>query len=175
VRGVTIFSWKSVWLLSHIDIRFVQYVLELDKSNVLMNCFNSSFYQLNGSLNFVPSSPRLVARCEPVSFSFHFRRRVNFFGTFISHRSTHSLYRPTFIFSHRLFSWSWPSWISRSFVRVIRGSRAAICHAQIQEFAPPERGRPSEKGETHARLFLINAWRTRMPFHSCLAWILYNL
>lgn len=139
---------------------------------VPMNCFNLSFCLLNGSFNFVPSSPRLVARCEPVSFSFQFRRRVNFFGTSIFHRSTHSLYRPAFIFSHRFFSWSWPFWMPRSFVRVIRGSRAAICHAQIQEFAPPERGRPSEKRETRTRLFLINAWRTRMPLHSRLAWIL---
>jgi len=109
-----------------------------------MNGFNLSFCLLNNSLNFVPSSPRLAACCEPVSFSYRFRRRRNFFGTSISHRSTHLLHRPVFIFSHRfLFSWSWLFRMPRSFVRVIRGSRAAICHAQIQEFAPPERDRPN--------------------------------
>lgn len=57
-----------------------------------------------------------------------------------------------------LFPRSWPFLRSRSFVRVIRGSRAAICHAQIQEFAPPTANahRP-KKTSAHGALFLINA------------------
>lgn len=55
-----------------------------------------------------------------------------------------------------------------SFVRIIRGSRAAICHAQIQEFAPstgedgPKKGkeeeRKKEEGIEPFHSFLIKRW-----------------
>lgn len=107
-----------------------------------MNGSNLSLYLLNDSFNFVPSSPRFITYYEPVSFSYRFHRRANFFEASISHYSTRSLPNDWSLFFlnvsifHSLFPRSWSFLRTRSFVRVIRYSRAAICHAQIQEFAP---------------------------------------
>lgn len=125
-----------------------------------MDGFNLSFCLLNDSLNFVPSSPRLQ---QPAVNRFLFR--IGFVGEstssglpYLTVRRVRSTGRPLFFHTVSpapiLFSWSWPFWMPRSFVRVIRGSRAAICHAQIQEFAPPERGRPAKKEERSRGFFL---------------------
>lgn len=53
-----------------------------------MNGSNLSFYLLNDLFNFVPSSPRFITYYEPVSFSYRFHRRANFFEVSISHYST---------------------------------------------------------------------------------------
>lgn len=143
-----------------------------------MNGFNLSFCLLNGSLNFVPSSPRQAACCEPVSFSYRFRRRVNFFGTSISHRSTRTLYRPAFIFSHHLS-------ISHSLLLIlaILDRLFASLEARVRQFATPRYKNSHlrnavdqrKRRNAHEARFLINARRARMPFHSHLVRILRRL
>lgn len=140
-----------------------------------MNGFNLSFCLLNDSLNFVPSSPRLAACCEPVSFSYRFRPRVNFFGTSISHRSTCTLYRPAFIFSHHLpFSSpdpGHPGCPDRLF---------ASLEARVRQFATPRyknshlRNAVDQRKRRNAHE-AFSYQGARMPFHSHLIRILRRL
>lgn len=161
----------SIWYSTHHGYYFVRHNLELDKNfekyvPPLLNYFFSSVEPLALSFSilshFVAST---TTCCESISFSYRFHRRINFRASHISPFDAFArLAGLTFIFFLTasifpvLSSRSWPFLRSGSFVRVIRGSRAAICHAQIRGIRTSDQCWTSQKGRsTRTKIFLIKA------------------